>query len=123
MLVGTFAGAHGYGPGIPCLFRATFRVPCPGCGLTRSLEALWRGDLGEALRMHPLGPPVFALLIGLAVGCAAYAALPAARPALRRLGIQLQHPRVMRWALTALLATWLVRLALAVAGVVGFAGS
>jgi hypothetical protein len=29
-------------------------IPCPGCGLTRATIALFHGDLGGALRFHPL---------------------------------------------------------------------
>ena len=29
-------------------------IPCPGCGLTRATIALFHGDLGAALRFHPL---------------------------------------------------------------------
>ncbi len=29
-------------------------IPCPGCGLTRATFALLRGDVGAALRFHPL---------------------------------------------------------------------
>lgn len=29
-------------------------VPCPGCGLTRAARALLTGNVGEALRLHPL---------------------------------------------------------------------
>jgi hypothetical protein len=42
-------------------------VPCPGCGLTRATLALFSGNAGEALRLHPLVPlllPVFVLAVG-----------------------------------------------------------
>ncbi len=48
-----------------CVFRALLDLPCPGCGLTRSMGALARGSLTRAIDFHPLGP-VFALEAGLA---------------------------------------------------------
>jgi hypothetical protein len=46
-------------PGLPmpetCFSRSVFHVPCPGCGLTRSLICLAHGDLRGSLAMHRLG--------------------------------------------------------------------
>jgi len=39
-----------------CLLRHWTGVPCPGCGVTRSIAALLHGGLGEALTLHPLAP-------------------------------------------------------------------
>lgn len=50
-------------PGFPCLFKAAFHSPCPGCGMTRSFKALWRGDWLLAVRYHPLGPLFFGLCV------------------------------------------------------------
>ncbi len=47
-----------------CPFRRLTHLPCPGCGMTRALLALGRGDLHGALTFHPLSPFVAALLIG-----------------------------------------------------------
>ncbi len=51
-----------------CLFRALFHLPCPGCGLTRSLENLWRGEWALSLRHHPFGPPIFLLCVLVLIG-------------------------------------------------------
>lgn len=48
---------------ILCPFRLVTGLPCPFCGMTRSLLALGQGDLGASVRLHPLGP----LLLVLAV--------------------------------------------------------
>jgi hypothetical protein len=47
---------------LPCTFARVLHVPCPGCGSTRAVLALARGDLAGVLRYNPLGPAVAALL-------------------------------------------------------------
>jgi hypothetical protein len=42
-----------------CLFHRITGLPCLLCGMTRSLAATAHGHLGEAFRMHLLGPPFF----------------------------------------------------------------
>ena len=37
-----------------CPIAVVFRVPCPGCGLTRATLRLFHGDLAGALAFHPL---------------------------------------------------------------------
>ena len=65
-----------------CPFRHLLGISCAGCGMTRSWVALFGGQLGEALRLHPLFwmPPVAAglwffrkkaLCRGLLWGCGA----------------------------------------------------
>jgi hypothetical protein len=38
-----------------CSFQALFDLPCPGCGLTRSLVAAAHGDLAGSWAWHRLG--------------------------------------------------------------------
>lgn len=38
-----------------CILRITTGVPCPGCGLSRSLVAAVHGDFGRSLAFHRLG--------------------------------------------------------------------
>lgn len=49
---------------VPCAFAQTTHLPCPGCGSTRAVFALARGDLLGALRMNPLGP-LLAILVAV----------------------------------------------------------
>jgi hypothetical protein len=37
-----------------CVFKATYGVPCPGCGMTRSYIHFLSGDIEGALYYHPL---------------------------------------------------------------------
>jgi hypothetical protein len=34
-----------------------FGVPCPGCGMTRAILLLLRGEVAASLHMHPLAVP------------------------------------------------------------------
>lgn len=47
-----------------CLVQAVGRIPCPGCGVTRSILALLSGDPSRAWQANPAGP-----ILCLAVGC------------------------------------------------------
>ncbi len=59
VVVGTIAGASFFDPeriGTEfCWLRALSGLPCPGCGLTRSVCHLARGDAAQALWFHPFG--------------------------------------------------------------------
>lgn len=54
--------------GTGCWFQGIIGVPCPGCGTSRALGALWAGDWEAALRWHPLifltlsGGPILTLI-------------------------------------------------------------
>jgi hypothetical protein len=60
-------------PGWPCAFRAVTGLPCPGCGMSRSVAALVSGHWREALAWHAFGP--------LAVAVAALMVVAALLPA------------------------------------------
>ena len=45
----------------PSLFMYLTGRPDPSCGLTRTFAWTWRGDLGQAVRVYPLGPLLFAI--------------------------------------------------------------
>lgn len=49
-----------------CPFLLITGHPCPFCGGTRSYAWMWRGDIGSAFRLYPLGPLLFLLtFVGL----------------------------------------------------------
>jgi Protein of unknown function (DUF2752) len=50
-----------------CWFHATFHLPCPLCGMTRSFVAFAHGDVAAALRFHPGGPLLFTAMLAFAV--------------------------------------------------------
>lgn len=54
--------------GLPCLIQFAFSEPCPGCGGTRALVALYGGHLGEAVAAN-VYISVFALCANLAAVC------------------------------------------------------
>ena len=57
VVLGTALGGYGIEPGALrlelCWFHAGSGLPCPGCGLTRSLLALARGQPGQSMLFHP----------------------------------------------------------------------
>ncbi len=48
-----------------CPFKLLSGLPCPGCGITKSLLYIYKGDLLQSLSYHLFGPAtfVFCLLI------------------------------------------------------------
>jgi hypothetical protein len=48
-----------------CWFRATSHLPCPGCGLSRSLASITHLDFASALAYHPFGLLFFPLLCAI----------------------------------------------------------
>lgn len=43
-----------FGFGFPCLFHTLTGLYCPGCGGTRAVRSLLRGDLRMSAQYHPL---------------------------------------------------------------------
>ena len=43
-----------------CTFRQAFGIPCPNCGMTRSVVFALHGEWGRAFGMNPAGPLVVA---------------------------------------------------------------
>tara|TARA_B110000438_G_scaffold213382_1_gene205615 strand:+ start:1118 stop:1540 length:423 start_codon:yes stop_codon:yes gene_type:complete len=54
LLVGIILPSSGMG--IPlCMFKHLFSLPCPGCGLMRSVSSVLHGDFLKSWGYHPLG--------------------------------------------------------------------
>lgn len=54
------------GAGIPlCWFEGLYGLPCPGCGLTRSLTSITHLHFAEAFGYHPFGFLVWGLMLAL----------------------------------------------------------
>lgn len=89
-----------------CLFRRFTGIPCPGCGLTRGVARLMRGELRQSLALHPLAPVIVleAAALWVVWGGVQFRRLP--RPS---------ESTVLRllWVnLASLAVVWLARLAL-----------
>jgi hypothetical protein len=51
-----------WGSAVPCAVATLTHHPCPGCGSTRAVLALFRGDLEAVVRTNPFGPFMAAIL-------------------------------------------------------------
>jgi hypothetical protein len=89
-----------------CALRRVAGIPCPGCGMTRALGALARGDLTSAVAAHPLAIPLVLELaaLWLLAGWLLWRGRPLAVPA-----GPLQAALI--WHGVAFLAVWLGRAA------------
>ena len=88
-----------------CPFALITGMACPGCGMTRALGRLLRGDLAGAMSFHPL----ILLVVVLGAGGVVWAAGRKWR------GWRPLPERVLNLGLAAVflafLATWLIRMA------------
>jgi hypothetical protein len=102
-IVGAF-----FGMGIPCAFHWMTGIPCPGCGLTRSISALLRGRLSDSFWLHPLGPLLFlALVMALVTGI-----MPGAvrERLIGVVGVVEAKSGITVWLGVLLMIVWVVRL-------------
>ena len=88
--------------GLPdlCPIKALTHIPCPGCGISRSLVCTAHGELSRAFVLHPLGPVFFVILAGFVV----LRFFPKLQPSTKRIN---------HWAgvlVVLLLSLWIVRL-------------
>lgn len=69
-VVGIVAGVllppNGLGPSI-CGMQRTLNLPCPGCGLTRSVSSFFQGHFASSWHYHPLGWVFAMVMMALAV--------------------------------------------------------
>jgi hypothetical protein len=103
-LAAVYAGVGGW----PCPLRSAVGIPCPGCGLTRAVVALARGEWSESLAAHAFAPVLVVSLAAVAVA----ALLPRRqREAFVGLAERLERrTRASALLLAALLLYWLARL-------------
>ena len=103
-----------------CPFKRVTGLPCPGCGMTRSVVTLLHGDLAASLYYHPLGIAVVAICLGLIAVDGWVWLRSTARGGPSRSPSWLPERLMVTpapWAAIALLtAVWLVRLPLYLAG-------
>ncbi|HEY4330784.1 MAG TPA: DUF2752 domain-containing protein [Phycisphaerae bacterium] len=96
-----------FGVGLPCAFHKMTGMPCPGCGLTRSVLALLHGNMTDSIGYHPFGP---LLLLGLLTALAA-GSLPAGNKMrlLKWVSTFESHTGFTAIALGLLVVTWGLR--------------
>lgn len=87
-----------------CPFALCTGMACPGCGMTRAMSHLVKGEIGTALSYHPLVPVAAVGAIG-AWGWFALRLTGTVRPL-----SQLRLNIILIGAAAALLAVWGVRL-------------
>ena len=46
---------------LPCLSKQVLGMPCPGCGIQRSVSLLFKGEFYAAFLMYPAIYPILAL--------------------------------------------------------------
>jgi hypothetical protein len=57
------SNTHSHSLGTLCLFKSATGIPCPSCGITRSVLLLFQGDIANAAWINPLGILASVLLI------------------------------------------------------------
>lgn len=62
LLLAVVSAPHGSGISL-CWFQDATGVPCPGCGITRSLSCGVRGMFLESFQYHPMGLLILALFV------------------------------------------------------------
>lgn len=95
-------------PGWPCAFRQATGIPCPGCGLSRALALLLRGDFPAALAFHAFAPLVAAC--GLLLVAAALMRKDARLRLAQRVASLETRTGLAVWLAAAYLLYWAVRL-------------
>jgi hypothetical protein len=98
----SFRGLAGYPFPETCVTYAWSRLKCPGCGLTRSMISLARGNLAHALELHRLCVPMAALVL---------IQIPYRLLCIAEAGKSPLSPRLLRWigylVILALLGNWI----------------
>lgn len=96
--------SDGLTSGLCPLFQLT-GIPCPFCGLTRSISSGLHGELGRSIAYHPLGIAVLVYLVAIAWSGKMMLKIG-------RLNINLTSNKVQLVTLGVFFVTWIVRLGL-----------
>ncbi|MDO5416282.1 MAG: DUF2752 domain-containing protein [Lachnospiraceae bacterium] len=89
------------GQGFPCLFHMLTGLYCPGCGGTRAIRLLLRGEVAKSFVYHPF-VPYLALVLGIEALLFA-AELVRGQVQKRRVSLSM---RSFLWGLERRLQTW-----------------
>lgn len=92
----------------PSLFMYLTGKPDPTCGLTRTFAWMWRGDLGRAVGVYPLGPLVLAGMLAVALNSILVLAIG------RQIRLKMDSStrrRLIAGALALILVNWIAKLA------------
>jgi hypothetical protein len=98
------SGPDGIGFLPACLFHRLTGFACPGCGMTRAIQALMKGRLAEAMTFHPVGVAMLPVIGGMVV-----VFLASWVRGERSLPFPHIRGRVAWWSLGAVLAFWIFR--------------
>ena len=95
-------------PGWECPFFRVTGIPCPGCGLTRAVILLLKGDVSGSLRFHAFAP----ILLLTAVSLILFLILPRSitQPAITKVELLEQRTGFTVIILVGLILYWLARL-------------
>lgn len=81
LVVGLLVPLDTGGLRIPCLLHEFTGIPCPLCGMTRSVQATLHLHLGDALAVNPAGVAAVIVALGLLVSRARSIQVPRWLPA------------------------------------------
>ena len=95
-------------PGWECPFFRLTGIPCPGCGLTRAVILLLKGDLQASLRFHAFAPIV--LLTAVALILVLLLPRSITQPAISKVAMLEQKTGFTVIILVGLILYWLARL-------------
>jgi len=95
-------------PGWVCPFFRVTGIPCPGCGLTRAVILLLKGDVQGSLRFHAFAP----ILLLTAVSLILFLVLPRSitQPTIAKVELLEQRTGFTVIILVGLILYWLARL-------------
>lgn len=88
-----------------CIFKKIFDIPCPGCGITRSLLNIASGDIYSAWKFNPAGVFLFLYL---------FTQIPLRMVALKAHSLQARVSQISQWGskvvLAILILVWILRI-------------